>query len=788
METNHHHHNQNSGSTNGMSANDRIQPEEENKNDPFDPQEILFALWNGKWIILGCIIVAGAIGYYYNSNLPNQYETNAIFLIESQRADRGMNLSQFTGARSLTWNEVGTEMEFIRNSSALSQSVGKRLLNEKFNPATGDTLPILLRAGFGRLPEDQVVTNLGFMLPSRVRLAQIEEMNLVTMTTRSTDQYEAAFVLNFYLEEYQKLDEQTTRANLSSAVTYLEELEGESSASLMEQDQKVRDFVQQDWTMVTDEDGTMAAQELRNMYRQSEETQFQLDLTLDYMDRLRNEEEDVLNMIADGLGEGVESYLATLDNFILNLELQAEEFYIEQPSLRDNPAQNAALMSILQRLDYLENSRQEKLDIQRQGLRNMRGLDQASLTTYLTDVRGEIRQGEARLVDLNSRLAFLRTNISELQADMLQVMNQGAELQSMRRNMRINEELYLSMLKRLQETQVAVRSEVSRVREIRPAFVPGSPIGPNRMRNYILSLILGGALGAGIVLFRKFLDDVVHDPEELRKAGFNVIGVIPDLKDYVKLHFKNTAFVPVQGRDVDVNPIPLLDPIAEGSEAYRRLRTNIEYSNADRKIQTIVVSSSQPGEGKSITAMNLALTYAQYGERTLVIDCDLRKPTIHKKFSMDKSPGLSDLLFNKANFEESVTESGIENFSVLTSGSTIPNPAEIMGSARMQNLLKELRNSYDIIIMDTPPLLVVSDAIPLAVDADATLLVSRADKTELGILMETRRDLRELGINVVGTILNVFDYRNNKPYSYYKYNYKYKYSEVYKDHKINYSE
>lgn len=777
-------HNANGNGIAGYAKQKELQ--DEDQNDPFDPNEILFALWEGKWIILTCILLIGAAGYFYTQTLPNQYRTSAIFLIESQRADRGLNLFEFTRSRSLTWNEIGTEMEYIKNSTELGEEVGRRLLNQQFNPATGDTLPILLRAGFGQLPEDRVVSRLGRMMPATISLNQIDEMNLVEMQSQSTDPYEAALVVNYYIEQYGQIDEEITRKNLNAAADYLEELEEESSETLTVQDRRLRDFLKQDWSLVTDEQGNQTATELRNLYQEYEEMQFRYRQTEDYLSRLRDERDEVLNMIAEGVGTGVEAYLTAVDEFILDLELQAEEYYIEQPELRDNPEQNVELSNIMRRIEYLEESRREKLQQQRANIQELQGLDAASLTTYLTDIRTEIRQNEASLVDLEARIQFVDENIEDRQQEMLQVMESSAELSRMRRNMRINEELYVNLLRRLQETQVAIRSEVSRVREIRPAFVPGVPFSPNRTRNYLLSIILGAALGGGLVLLRKFLDDMIHDPDQLRKASFNVIGLIPDLTEYAKTHFKGQKRVPVMGKNVDVNLVTIIDPLAAGSEAYRRLKSNIEFSRADKKTQTIVIASSKPSEGKSLTAINLALTYAQYGEKVLLVDTDMRKPTVHKLLDLKRSPGLADIIFDKSDIQSSINESTIENFHVLTCGTAIPNPAEAMGSDKMKKIADELRDQFDIIIFDTPPLQIVSDALPLAVEHDATILVCRAEETELDILKNTRRDMREIGVELVGTVLNGFDY--TKGISYYKYNYKYKYNYAYKNYRINFEE
>lgn len=775
---------------NELFSNNLTAGDSENSFDSLDIQRLLYSVWDGKWIILGSVLIIFALGYFYTQTLPDRYRTSGLFLIESQRADRGLNLFEFTRSRSLTWDEIATEREFITNSRELSENVGKRLILALTNPVTGDTLPILRQNGLGFVPEEEVLRRLSFQLPNRIDLDQIREINLLEIWSTSTDPYEAAFIANFYIDEYRKLDEQITRANLLGAVNYLEQLEERNTFNLSEQDEEIRTFLESDWSIITDEDGSAAANELRNLFREAEEIRFRKIAITDFLTRLRSEKETVMEMLFEGATDNDMALVTLVDQAILDLRLQAEAFYIEQPQLRTNPERNSVLSQILRRIDYLEGLRDESLEQQRQRVRERQGLDQVSLANYLANIRNEIRNNEGLLVDLDLRSDFIAERINTIQTDMASIMSRSTELQRLRRNQIISEELYVNLLKRLQETQIAVQSEVSRVREIRSATVPSTPYSPNRIRTYLLILILGFGLGIVIVVLRDLIDDVIHDPGQLRTSGFNVIGVIPDFKNYLELHFKNTERIPIRGNNIDVNLISLIDPISEGAEAYRRLKTSIEFSNVDNPYKTIVITSSKPTEGKSLTSLNLGLTYAQFGKRILIVDCDLRKPTVHKKLGIKKSPGLSDILFDKATIEECILDTGTDNFFVITAGGSIPNPAEALGSKRMKELMQSLQGEFDLVIMDTPPLLVVADALMLAVNADATILVSKAEETELSILKETRQDLLNLGINIGGTVLNGYDM--NRVKSYYKYNYKYyykyKYDYAYKNYKLNYTD
>ena len=197
-------------------------------------------------------------------------------------------------------------------------------------------------------------------------------------------------------------------------------------------------------------------------------------------------------------------------------------------------------------------------------------------------------------------------------------------------------------------------------------------------------------------------------------------------------------------------------PRSLSAESYRSLRTHIKFSSLDKPIKTIVVTSSLIGEGKSTVVGNLAYSLNQDGSRVLVIDCDLRKPSIHENFLLSNEKGLTDILVGKSDLK-SVTKKIEESLFLITAGTIPPNPAEILGSKEMEDLIKELSINFDYIILDTPPILPVSDTLLLASKADATLIVVKARKTKEKIVKESYSKLVEARANVIGTILNESD-------------------------------
>ena len=208
------------------------------------------------------------------------------------------------------------------------------------------------------------------------------------------------------------------------------------------------------------------------------------------------------------------------------------------------------------------------------------------------------------------------------------------------------------------------------------------------------------------------------------------------------------------------------EPMSIASESYRTLRTNIEYSSFNESLKTIVVTSSEPGEGKTTTAGNLALSLAQNEKRVLLIDCDLRRGSVHRRFMLSNGEGLSEVIVGKASLEN-VIRGVAENLDVITTGNLPPNPSEMLGSKHMETLIKELREKYDYIILDTPPVLAVTDAQILSTKVDGTILVVRAEKTKKENVINAKKLLDKVKANVIGTVFNGIEAKRTNYYHYY---------------------
>ncbi|WP_186431532.1 CpsD/CapB family tyrosine-protein kinase [Clostridium sp. BSD9I1] len=216
--------------------------------------------------------------------------------------------------------------------------------------------------------------------------------------------------------------------------------------------------------------------------------------------------------------------------------------------------------------------------------------------------------------------------------------------------------------------------------------------------------------------------------------------------------------------------ITITKPLSPMSETYRTLRTNIKFSSVDKDIKVIMVTSSGPGEGKSTTASNLAVVMAQAGNKTVIIDCDQRKPRLHKVFGLSNEKGISDILAKEIKFEAAVQNTDQENLSIITSGTKPPNPAELLSSITMKEFLDFIKKEYDCIIIDTPPIVAVTDAQLLSRHADGCILVVASGQADRDAAMKAKELLEKVDAHMLGVVLNKVDVSSKGYYgAYYSY-------------------
>lgn len=297
--------------------------------------------------------------------------------------------------------------------------------------------------------------------------------------------------------------------------------------------------------------------------------------------------------------------------------------------------------------------------------------------------------------------------------------------------------IYANLLLSYEQIRLAEAQSVSSVVQVETATPDEIPVRPKTFLNTALAATAGFLLSVIFVVTREALDDTIKTPNDIiHKFQLPVLGVIN------------------QHRNNKNKPISLLEPRSPTAEAYRTLRTNVYYTSVDRPIKKILVTSAEPGEGKSTTISNLAVVLAQNGSRVIIADCDMRHPRLHTYFNLQNRVGMSTLFSHLEAFKSVCQPTGLTGLSVVTTGLLPPNPSELMGSQAMQRILKLMSENADIILIDTPPVLAVTDAAALARSLDGVILVAQPGKTRLSAFRQTLEQLAQVNARVLGVVLN----------------------------------
>jgi succinoglycan biosynthesis transport protein ExoP len=350
----------------------------------------------------------------------------------------------------------------------------------------------------------------------------------------------------------------------------------------------------------------------------------------------------------------------------------------------------------------------------------------------------------------------------------------------LKRDLESNRQLYEGLLEKMKEAGVSAGLKSNNFRVVDLARVPTSPIEPNIPRNLAFGFMLGLTSGVGLAFMLEGLDNTVRTTEQAQMiSGLPPLGMIPLGSKTAREGAASKRLILASSNEA-VELITHVRPQSQMAESYRALRTSLLLSHLGAPPKVIMVTSALPREGKSTTSINCAVVLAQKGVRVLLIDCDLRRPSIHKTLGMGPRSGLSNVLTGSVTLKQAITVAPtLPNLDVLPAGTPPPNPAELLASTNMRDVLAELRDKYDHIVLDTPPTLSVTDAVVLSPRADAIVLVIRSGSTTKQALRRSRDILMHVKARVSGVLLNAVDL--SSPDYYYYYEYQGKYAQYYRN-------
>ena len=377
------------------------------------------------------------------------------------------------------------------------------------------------------------------------------------------------------------------------------------------------------------------------------------------------------------------------------------------------------------------------------------------------DLSQKMVEEEVKNHSLSIKLNELQSIIGNYEGKLSTLPKKSMQFAGYERNLESLQQLYTLVEQKYQQAVINELSQPGNVFIIGAGRVPDRPAKPLRVLIVLIGLIGGGFAAFAYVLIKDYFDDTVKSPADIQKKDFNLLAWIP--------HFNGTGMNGLLSNEIMV----LGQPQSMVSEAFKLLRARMQMATSGGKqVKTILITSPGEGEGKTMVAVNLAFSLAQLKKKTLLIDCDLRKPRLHKIMVTGKAPGLADLLVEKASLKDVLRRSKLEYLRYITSGTINRDSTEIFDSNLLEDFLSLMKSHFDFIIIDSAPIVAVIDSEIIAKYVDGVILVVSADRTESRLMSEAVNAISKTQAPILGTVLNDFKFRSGYKY-YYKYHYNY---------------
>ncbi|MDD5709220.1 MAG: polysaccharide biosynthesis tyrosine autokinase [Candidatus Marinimicrobia bacterium] len=720
-------------------------------------------------IILFLVIFIGTI--LYTINQSRVYKSETKILIESGVAAGGIfeqmtpfinnamkinNEIQIITSRTISERTINSLMILYPLDSLYLFDRGLLQENQSFTTKFRKQLKkMFTREEEKILTLDEKRKNYINRLLDKLEVSPVRETQTITIALESYDPDEAAIILNELVTQYYSNDLERVSNSAGKVRAFLEAQINDVEPKLSAIEQQLSEFLESEGVIDLDENAKQLIQRSSEFEAQLFTARAELTITNEQLLFLKEQLSEKQRQILD-------NRLQVANPFILALR---EEIALSEKSLIGSDEKSVNVQIKRKEIEVLRKRLEEE---------TVRLVNAG----YLPGDTDPMRVNQLildQIVALESQKVSLETKVSEYgklndyYKNLIEsIPSTSISYIRLERERQTHERIYLLMKERYEEARIQEASQISNVYVIDKAEPNYKPIKPKTNLNILLGFIFGLAAGIGVILLREFMDNSIRSKEDLEKLGLTVLGIIPSMsidrakKVLDKKYSSNDDF-----RNRLISHFKPRSPI---SESFRSLRTNLELSvPADKPLTSLVVTSAGAAEGKSTVIANLAIAYAQFGMKVLLVDGDMRKPTIHKMFSTPKKPGLANMITKRSKLDESIFKTEIDNLYVMPAGSLPPNPSELLGSKSMKELFTQLKKQFDKIFFDAPPLMAVTDAALIGAQTDGILLVARAGEAQKEVVVHLQQEMKNTKIPIAGTVLNDVNPKNTSSGYYYYY-------------------
>jgi capsular exopolysaccharide synthesis family protein len=711
-----------------------------------------------SWIIGITFTVLFVAVALYSFTRPATYESAATFIIDS--AD-DIGLGSMFGGRSPLVGQQRRPLEFYQ---ALIKS--QIYMDLAIQAASTDSA---LRSF--HLSNEMLYD----LFKNRVQLISSTKSELVKISFESINPILAYRIATIATAAFSTRCRQIELQESRNIVNFVEDQKDIAKSKLEATERSLQEISNSSSFVINDDEGGLL-KKLIEMEAQLAEVQSQRELAeaniADYDRRLR----DLKAPEMTGMNENG-------DPTINRLHMEMDELIGARNKILNTGGSATAKVNALDQ--QIETKKREYLQIL---LADNRQKDSGSVVdqTILDQLRESRIKEELNLYLLKNRESLFRQWVERYRRENPKIVERAIEEARMKRGKTVYENLYNILLEKGEEARIKSATGSGGIRVIDEPVLPAMPVPSKLLQHMVLGFVLGLGLGLGLALMVEYLDNSIHSPQELsRKLGLAVIGNVPEITSVTRAlksntvsfwnKFKNkqqvTKWASNNKNGYHDNLLFALRPRDPIIDAYRTLRTNLQFTSVDKPIRSLLITSSLPGEGKTLSSANLAISFAESGKKVVLVDADMRKPKQQDIFDIKKSPGLSDYLVRDLTLDQVCYPTKSENLKVVPCGTTPPNPAEMVGSQRMSDFINHAQEKFDLVIIDSPPVQIVSDPMPLAAMVSHVLLVVKFGKTQIRDLQETKNILHHVKASILGVIFNDIKvgrgYGNSHKYEYY---------------------
>jgi len=733
------------------------------QEDDIDIKEIWRVIYSYRWSILVIFSIVMVMTIYYTWTTPPVYEATTVVMIKESQADPSSFVFDFGLNKSAQrlQNEIEVLSSYnlhekVINSliadgsadkSALfgTRYVRKRYrLQDHFMTWIGNNDDIII------VPEDLNFSERVKIVESLRRntsISTVRDADVLKIAVNSGDSTDAVFLANRISDIYRNLDLAGGLGELHFVLSFLDSqiVKYENRLEMVEND--LQSFQADNQIYSLDGSAALLLKDLTSYETIYYTNIAELEVAQEKVRYLKSQLSENEKALMEEITNTNNPMIVALRGKIAELEAQKVGQMIDE-----GWDENA-----LQARDFNRriSEMKSKLTMITESL-ILSGWSEEDPFAASQNIFDKIVEQEVEVHSTRSRASEYKKLVDQMAARLTTLPVQTLRYARLERDLKLNENLYLTMKQKYEESRITEAGRLGKVHILDPALV-AMKVKPRKKISLIIGLFLGLGLGAGYAFLREFMDNTVKAVEHLERKGLVILGIIPDMVGAnPKSSIKKISIPSKGGTDFKRRLITYEDPKSPISESYRSLRTNVSYaSSVNKKIKSLLISSSQPGEGKSTTTANLAIAFAQLRKKTLLVDADLRKPVQHNVFGRPRGPGLSEFLIGEVTDLDSIIHSTkVENLSIITAGALPPNPSELLGSEAMSLLIDQLESNWDLVLFDSPPIVAVTDASTISGEIDAIALVVKAGQTEKPAVDRALDTIKNVRAPLIGAILN----------------------------------